>query len=152
MREWRYPGERHVAFFQLRGIAEKSIVRDSYRQLWRTFRSADRGRAWLANDGIQRYVDAMARPGAVTAALSCYRQLLRGGAVALSPARVIAVPALLLWGELDPYLGPWMADGLERSAPNLRVRRFVMADHWLNQQLPEQVNAELLAFLGNGEG
>jgi pimeloyl-ACP methyl ester carboxylesterase len=65
---------------------------------------------------------------------------------------VIAAPALLLWGELDPYLGPWMADDLERWAPNLRVRRFVMADHWLNQQLPEQVNAELLAFLGNGEG
>ncbi len=136
----------------MRGIAEKSIVRDNYSQLWRTLRAADRGRAWLADEDIQRYVDAMARPGAVTAALSYYRQLLRSGAAALSPARVIAAPALLLWGELDPYLGPWMADDLERWAPNLRVRRFTTAGHWLNQQLPEQVNAELLRFLREGEG
>jgi hypothetical protein len=56
--------------FSCAASPEKSIVRDSYRQLWRTFRAADRGRAWLADDDIQRYVDAMARPGAVTAALS----------------------------------------------------------------------------------
>ncbi len=126
MREWRYPGERHVAFFQLRGIAEKSIVRDSYRQLWRTFRAADRGRAWLADEDIQRYVDAMARPGAVTAALSYYRQLLRGGAVALSPARVIAAPALLLWGELDPL--SWPLDGRRPGALGAQPARPPLCD------------------------
>jgi len=116
-REWRHPGQfrrsAYVGFFQLRGVAENSITRDNYSQLWRTFRAADRGRAWLTDEDIQRFVDAMARPGAVTASLSYYRQLLRHGAEALSPARVITAPALLLWGELDPYLGPWMADGLE---------------------------------------
>jgi pimeloyl-ACP methyl ester carboxylesterase len=151
-REWRHPGQfrrsAYVGYFQLRGIAENSITRDNYSQLWRTFRSADRRRAWLTDEDIQRFVDAMARPGAVTAALSYYRQLLRHGAAALSPARVITAPSLLLWGELDPYLGPWMADGLERWALDLRVRRFSTAGHWLNQQMPEAVNAELLAFLG----
>jgi len=155
-REWRHPGQfrrsAYVGFFQLRGIAEDSITRDNYSQLWRTFRAADRGRAWLTDEDIQRFVDAMARPGAVTAALSYYRQLLRHGAEALSPARVITAPTLLLWGELDPYLGPWMADSLEPWAPDLRVRRFSTAGHWLNQQMPEAVNDELLAFLGKTEG
>ncbi|HEY1387063.1 MAG TPA: alpha/beta fold hydrolase [Ktedonobacterales bacterium] len=98
MREWRHPGQfrrsAYVGFFQLRGIAENSITRDNYSQLWRTFRAADRGRAWLTDEDIQRFVDAMARPGAVTAALSYYRQLLRHGAAALSPARVITAPSL----------------------------------------------------------
>ena len=154
-REWRHPGQfrrsAYVGFFQLPGIAERGIIRDNYRQLWRTFRSADRGHAWLTDEDIQRYVDAMARPGAVTAALSYYRQLLRRGAATLGPARVIQAPALLLWGELDRYLGPWMADNLEPWASDLRVRRFPTAGHWLNQQFPEAVNDELLAFLGEVE-
>lgn len=155
-REWRHPGQfrrsAYVGFFQLRGVAEDAIARDNYRQLWRTFRSADRGRAWLTDEDIQRFVDALARPGALSAALSYYRQLPRHGASALSPARVIDAPTLLLWGELDRYLGPWMADDLEPWAPAIRVRRFPTAGHWLNQQLPEQVNAELLSFLGEDHG
>lgn len=150
-REWRHPGQfrrsAYVGFFQLRGIAEDAIARDDFSYLWRTFRAADPGSAWLTRDDIQHFVDALARPGALTAALSYYRQLVRSGATALSPARVITAPVLLLWGELDPYLGPWMADDLEPWAPAIRVRRFATAGHWLNQQMPEQVNAELLAFL-----
>jgi epoxide hydrolase 4 len=150
-REWRHPGQfrrsAYVGFFQLRGIAENAIMRDNYRQLWRTFRSADRGRAWLTDEDIQRFVDAMARPGALPAALSYYRELVRHGAAAFSPARVIDAPTLLLWGELDHYLGGWMADDLTRWALHLRARRFSTAGHWLNQQMPEQVNAELVAFL-----
>ena len=154
-REWRHPGQwrrsAYVGFFQLPGVAENAITRDNYRQLWRTFRSADRGRTWLTDEDIQRFVDAMARPGAVTAALSYYRQLLRQGAATLGPARVIEPPALLLWGELDRYLGPWMSDNLESWAPHLRVRRFPTAGHWLNQQFPEAVNDELLAFFREAE-
>jgi len=47
-----------------------------------------------------------------------------------------------------------MADNnnLEPWATNLHVRRFSTAGHWLNQQIPEAVNAELLAFLGEDEG
>jgi pimeloyl-ACP methyl ester carboxylesterase len=150
-REWRHPGQfrrsAYVGFFQLRGIAEDAIARDDFSYLWRTFRAADPGSAWLSHDDIQHFVDALARPGALTAALSYYRQLLRNGATALSPARVITAPVLLLWGELDPYLGPWMADNLEPWAPAILVRRFATAGHWLNQQMPEQVNAELRAFL-----
>ncbi|HEU5367240.1 MAG TPA: alpha/beta hydrolase, partial [Ktedonobacterales bacterium] len=155
-REWRHPGQlrrsAYVGFFQLRGIAEDMIARDNFSFLWRTFRSADRGRAWLADEDIQRYVDAIARPGALTAALSYYRQPVQSSAAALSPARVIHAPTLLLWGELDRYLGPWMADGLEPWVSDLRVRRFSTAGHWLSQQIPERINTELLAFLGEDDG
>jgi epoxide hydrolase 4 len=137
----------YVGFFQLEGIAEEALSRDDYALIRRTFRSADRERAWLTDDDIQRYVDAIARPGALTAALSYYRQVVRRGPGAVGPARVITAPTLVLWGELDPYLGVESLDGLERWVNSLRVQRFATAGHWLNQQEPARINEALLEFL-----
>jgi pimeloyl-ACP methyl ester carboxylesterase len=137
----------YVGFFQLEGIAEDALARDNYALIRRTFRAADRERAWLTDADIQRYVDAIARPGALTAALSYYRQVVRRGPGIIGPARVITAPTLILWGELDPYLGIKSLDGLERWVDDLRVQRFATAGHWLNQQEPAHVNEALLEFL-----
>ncbi|HEY1387062.1 MAG TPA: alpha/beta hydrolase [Ktedonobacterales bacterium] len=149
-RAWKHPGQlrrsAYVGFFQLRGIAERAIERDGYALLWRTFRSADRGRAWLTDDDIQHNIDAIRRPGSLSAALEYYRQLPHTLAQA-SPMRVIQAPTLLLWGELDPYLGPWMADDLERWAHDLQVKRFPTLGHWPHLQAPERINAALQDFL-----
>jgi len=151
VREMRNPRQlrksAYIAFFQLNGIAERAIAANEYALIWRTFRSADRAGAWLSDADIQRYVDAIARPGAATAALNYYRQLVRTGPQALGPARVITAPTLVLWGELDPYLGPELLDGLDAWVRELRILRFPTAGHWLNQQEPERVNAALRAFL-----
>jgi pimeloyl-ACP methyl ester carboxylesterase len=151
LRELRHPRQMarsaFIAFFQLRGLAEYTMMRDDYAAIWRTFRAADRPRAWLTDADIQRYVEAIARPGALAAALEYYRQMLPGGPAAVSPMRVITAPTLLLWGELDPYLGPELADGLDPWVRDLTVQRFPTAGHWLNQQEPERVNAALLTFL-----
>jgi epoxide hydrolase 4 len=137
----------YVGFFQLEGIAEDALARDNYALIRRTFRAADRERAWLTDADIQRYVDAIARPGALTAALSYYRQVVRRGPGIVGPARVIPAPTLVLWGELDPYLGIESLEGLERWMDDLRALRFSTAGHWLNQQEPARVNEALLEFL-----
>jgi pimeloyl-ACP methyl ester carboxylesterase len=136
----------YIAFFQLRGIAEDRIARDDYALIRRTLRADDRARAWLSDDDIQRYVDAIARPGALRCALEYYRQLVRRGPSVLGPMRVIEAPTLVLWGELDPYLGLGFLDGLDRFVRDLRIERFPTAGHWLNQQEPARVNAALAAF------
>jgi epoxide hydrolase 4 len=149
-REWKHLGQirrsAYVAFFQLRGFAERAIERDGYAMLWRTFRAADRGRAWLTDDDIQRNIVAMSRPGALSAALEYYRQLPHALAH-LSPMRVIGAPTLLLWGELDPYLGPWMADDLEPWVRDVQVKRFTTLGHWPHLQAPGRINAALREFL-----
>lgn len=149
-RGWKHLGQlrrsAYIAFFQLRGIAERVIERDDYALLWRTFRAADRGRAWLSDDDIQRTIDAISRPGVLSAALEYYRQLPHALAH-VSPMRVIGAPTLLLWGELDPYLGPWMADDLKPWAPALQVKRFSTLGHWPHVQDPEHINATLTEFL-----
>jgi pimeloyl-ACP methyl ester carboxylesterase len=137
----------YVGFFQLEGIAEDALARDNYALIRRTFRAADRERAWLTDADIQRYVDAIARPGALTAALSYYRQVVQRGPGVIGPAHVITAPTLVLWGELDPYLGVESLDGLERWVDDLRVQRFSTAGHWVNQQEPARVNEALLEFL-----
>jgi pimeloyl-ACP methyl ester carboxylesterase len=141
----------YVGFFQLRGLAEASIARDDYALLRRTFRAADRGRAWLTDDDIQQYIEAIARPGALSAALEYYRQLPKALAQ-LSPMRVILAPTLVLWGELDPYLGPELVDHLDRWVRHLTVRRYPTSGHWLNQQEPERINQEIRSFLDQPAG
>jgi pimeloyl-ACP methyl ester carboxylesterase len=142
----------YIGLFQLHGMAERAVARDDYAVVRRTFRGADRARAFLADGDIQRYVDAIARPGALSAALAYYRQLPHPSSFrAISPLRVITAPTLVLWGEQDPYLGPELLDGLDDWVRDLYVRRFAAAGHWLNQQEPERVNAELLAFLTGGQ-
>ena len=154
LRELRSPGQlrrsSYVGFFQLRGLAECVIARDDYAVIRRMFRAADRGRAWLADEDIERFVRAIARPGALSAALEYYRRLLRPAALRqVSPLRVIEAPTLVLWGELDIALGVGLLDGLDRWVRDLRVVRFPTAGHWLNQQEPERVSAALGAFFGD---
>lgn len=137
----------YVGFFQLRGIAERAIERNDYSMIWRTLRAADRGHAWLTDRDIQRCVEAISRPGVLTAALEYYRQLPHD-MPHVSPLRVVEAPTLLIWGELDPYLGPTLAGGLEPWVRDLRVKRFPTLGHWPHQQDPERVNDTLRAFLG----
>jgi pimeloyl-ACP methyl ester carboxylesterase len=150
-RALRSPGQwlrsAYVGFFQLEGVAEEALARDDYALIRRTFRAADRERAWLTDADIQRYINAIDRPGALTAALSYYRQVVRRGPGIVGPARVITAPTLVVWGELDPYLGVDSLDGLERWVDDLRVQRFSTAGHWVNQQEPARVNEALLVFL-----
>jgi epoxide hydrolase 4 len=152
LRAWRRPGQlarsAYVGFFQLRGLAERAIARDDYAVIRRTLRGTDRGRAWLSDEDVQRYVTAIARPGVLSAALEYYRQLRPRHLAALGPLRVISAPTLLLWGELDTALGPELAEGLEPWVRDFTLQRFPVAGHWLNQQEPERVNAALLDFLG----
>jgi pimeloyl-ACP methyl ester carboxylesterase len=149
-RELRHPRQwlrsSYVAFFQLRGVAEDALSRDGYAMVWRTFRAADRARAWLSDADIQCFADAIARPGALPAALEYYRQLPHALA-RLGPARVIPAPTLVLWGELDPYLGVGLLDELDRWVATLELRRFPTAGHWLNQQEAVAVNVALASFL-----
>lgn len=139
----------YIAFFQLRGLAERAIAARDFEAIRRVFRADDPSGAWLSDADLDRYVAAISRPGALAAALAYYRALARANSYfTLSPMRVLHMPTLALWGELDRALGPDLLDGLDRWVSDLRVRRFPTATHWLNEQEPEQVNAELLAFLG----
>jgi epoxide hydrolase 4 len=59
----------------------------------------------------------------------------------------IPAPTLLIWGEQDPALGIRLTAGLSSWVPNLRVAPLADASHWVQNDVPEQVNRLMLEFL-----
>jgi pimeloyl-ACP methyl ester carboxylesterase len=108
------------------------------------------------SDGVdeQRQIDALSRPGALTAALNWYRANIDPRSFAAAPAdRLphVSCPTLGVWSDRDPFLteaqmtesarfvdGPW------------RYERVDGVDHWLPVRASEQVNGLLLDFLTAG--
>ena len=59
----------------------------------------------------------------------------------------IEQPALVVWGERDPFLEKRLADDFDRYVPSLEKRFLPHAGHWVQQEEPEAVNDALLHFL-----
>lgn len=97
------------------------------------------------------YQAALEKPGVLTSALNYYRQLLSPQAWlrnwGRSPTSVTA-PTLVLWGEDDTFLSHRLTEGIETfvDAP-FNLRLIPNCGHWIQQEVPQIVNRELLSFL-----
>lgn len=167
----------YILYFQRPGVAEAELDADPARTLAGFFQSPDRARLdqllregpaalgprgggllerlpvaphgdFLSDADFAVYVDAFTRTG-FRGGLNWYRNFDRNWELTayLHGARVQA-PALMIAAELDPVLRPELADGMQAWVPDLR-RTHVVADcgHWTQQEKPDEVNRELLAFL-----
>ncbi len=72
---------------------------------------------------------------------------VRRNPFASSMLRRIDVPALLIWGEEDPYLDVQLTEGLDRWVPTIRVERIPNASHWVQIDAAERVNELMIDFL-----
>jgi len=139
----------YMAFFQLPRLPEALIRRDDFASLRRLLKGDPVRPDAFTDADIERYVEALARPGALTAALNYYRALVRRDPRrAASDVRRTDAPVLVVWGERDRYLGPELAAPSAALVPNARVERLPDASHWVHHDSPERVNALLLDFLG----
>jgi pimeloyl-ACP methyl ester carboxylesterase len=59
----------------------------------------------------------------------------------------INCPTLILWGEQDQAFVKENIDGVEEYVPDVRIKRFPDASHWLQHELPDAVNLEIETFL-----
>jgi pimeloyl-ACP methyl ester carboxylesterase len=94
---------------------------------------------------VERYVRALAEPGALTGSLNWYRGLPFSGRPAVGR---VAVPTTYVWGRYDPALGRPAA---ERTGAYVRgPYRFVELDagHWLPEAAPDEVAEAVLARIG----
>lgn len=138
----------YVFFFQLPWLPEWSLGAGRFRAVRRVFRTDPvRAGAFSAAD-IERYVEALAQPGALTASVNYYRALLRFHPLGFTrELHVIDAPVLVIWGEQDRALGRELAEPPRRWVPNLRIERLPDASHWVQVDRPERVNQLLLSFL-----
>ncbi len=105
----------------------------------------------FTRENAKLYEAALAKPGAIAAALNYYRQMLTPGAwwqqLSQAPA-LIQSPTLVLWGQEDRLLSQQLLQDLEKlvAAP-FSLRLVPECGHWIQQEAPQTVNRELLHFL-----
>jgi len=138
----------YIFFFQIPWLPELLIRAGNYAMLRWTFRNDPVRPSAFSEDDIERYAEAMARPGALTAAINYYRALFRQNPLsAWSSLRRIDAPVLVIWGARDRFLGAELAEPDRKWVPNVRVERLADASHWVQLDQPEAVNTLLLNFL-----
>jgi pimeloyl-ACP methyl ester carboxylesterase len=89
---------------------------------------------------------ALAQPGAAQAMIHWYRAAFRYRPA--KKASTIETPTLLIWGEEDMALGKPLTYGLARWVPGLRLHYVAHCGHWVQNEAPDEVNGEILSFLG----
>lgn len=138
----------YMFFFQLPWLPERVIRAGNFAGLERTFRHDPIRPGSFSDEEIQLYKQALARPGALTAALNYYRALFRyRPKEGIRDVRPIPVSTLLIWGEHDRYLSNHLTENLEKWVPNSKVCRLPHASHWVQNDAPEDVNRLMLEFL-----
>jgi pimeloyl-ACP methyl ester carboxylesterase len=121
-----------------------SIVRNLFQE------QAVRKGAFTTQD-TEIYRAALEKPGVLSAVLNHYRQFFspQGWMTRWwrSPSP-ITVPTLVLWGEEDFLFSQKLLDGMETlvKAP-MQLKRLRQCGHWIQQEVPQTVNRELLDFL-----
>jgi pimeloyl-ACP methyl ester carboxylesterase len=144
----------YILFFQLPLLPERALTRNGAALVARTLRGGSHVREAWPRDELDRYRAAFLEAGAASAALAYYRTAARRALLGRRAVRAnpIACPTLVLWGVHDRALGdelvaprrlaPFFASG---NAPE--IVRIAEAGHFVQNEAPERVNAELLRWL-----
>jgi len=140
---------RYVFLFQLPFLPERGMRRGNFALLEKMLRRDPVRPGAFSDADIRLYKEALGRPGAITSAINYYRAALRRPPRTRGRRWPAGLPALLVWGEKDRYLGPALAEGLEEWVPGIRVARLADASHWVQNDAPEKVNRLLVEFLGD---
>jgi pimeloyl-ACP methyl ester carboxylesterase len=127
-------------FFQFEGVAEAWMQLDDWALL----------REFLRGDGdVDRYIEDLSRPGALTASLNWYRANLSPRPPGPGrPMPPVKAPTLAVWSTNDHYLD---GDRMEASAAFVegpwRYERIDGASHWIPLDAPDRLNELLLEWL-----
>jgi epoxide hydrolase 4 len=135
----------YMFFFQLRWLPERAVRAGDWRAFRYGFEHDARPGAFTAQD-IDRYREAWAQPGAITATINYYRaSMRRPGAARRGALGPVTAPTLVIWGERDRYLGAELAEPDPADVPGLeRVVRLPEASHWVQHDEPDRVSELLI--------
>lgn len=135
----------YIFFFQLPFLPELGFKRNEGRDMADALRRTGR-RGTFSDEDLDRYREAWAKPGAVTAMLNWYRGTTRARPDIPKDVR-IKVPTLLIWGARDTALGREMAQPSIDLCDDGRLVMIEEATHWVQHDEPDRVNQLLGDFL-----
>ena len=136
----------YVLVFRLPWLPEWLLSAHDYRAVRDMFRYKPARRGAFTESKINDYVEALAKPGALTAALDYYREFFRRDALTMARSARTDAETLVIWGERDPALGLELLEGLHHVAPRACVYRIPDAGHWVQNEAPDEVNRVLVEF------
>ncbi len=87
----------------------------------------------------------MTKLGTAKAAINYYRAMFRNQKDELLAK--ITVPVLIVWGCQDGALGEELADASPKYCNNVQLKKIPNASHWVQQDVPDEVNKYVEAFL-----
>lgn len=146
-RRWRM--KAYVFFFMIPFLPDWIFRRWNDAVIEEVFQRAcydpERG---VGAESMRLYKEAFARPGAHRAALAYYRAIWRGLRTARADwDRQVEVPTLVLWGVADAALPIENTFGLEKHVRDLQIHYVPRAGHFVMEEQPEIVTAQMLKFL-----
>jgi pimeloyl-ACP methyl ester carboxylesterase len=130
----------YMLLFQFPGIAEEWLRADDFRDL----------REFCIHPDIDRVVERLADPQALTASLNLYRAILPPTSLIDQPVAVppVQAPVMGVWSSGDLAL---TEEAMTGSAAHLvgpwRYERLDGVGHWMQLDAPQALNALLLDFL-----
>lgn len=145
MKDWRQMFRAiHMLAFQLPVLPEALLRFRNFGLVRYILRNDPVRKDAFSESDIDRYVDALSRPGALTATLSYYRAASRYGLI--KPLNDIDEDVLVVWGTQDPYLGSHLAEPPDNLVPNARIEYIDDASHWVQVDRPDRVGEFLVDF------
>lgn len=141
----------YVLAFQVPGIPEWLIQQNLKEVVSNVFQGQAIRKGAFSSEETKLYQSALEKPGALSAALNYYRQMLSPWNWLKDFGRTpnpVTAPTLVLWGEEDSLLSQNMIKELDQlvQAP-FKLTVVPHCGHWIQQEAPQTVNRELLAFL-----
>eukprot|EP00300_Choanocystis_sp_HF-7_P037582 c53784_g1_i1.p2 GENE.c53784_g1_i1~~c53784_g1_i1.p2 ORF type:complete len:371 (+),score=56.38 c53784_g1_i1:10-1122(+) len=148
---WQMLRSWYIFVFQLPLLPELFVAANDYQfiELCLTSRNfgVRRPNALTAAD-IEAYKYSMSRPGALTATINYYRNVLNRPSAADAAAlrQPLGVPTLVLWGMEDRALGFELMRGINEWVRDVRVVQLAGVSHWSPQDNIGAFNSALFEF------
>ena len=142
----------YMLLFQFPDVAEEWLAKDDFANL-RSFVFDTAAPGTFPTEDRAVFCEALARPGRLTAALNYYRANIPPESWLKPPPDLppITVPTTILWGEADAYMSMVLLErSMQKVTGPLHVERLAGVSHWLQQEIPDRVNALLVAALARG--
>jgi epoxide hydrolase 4 len=141
----------YMFFFQIPWLPEAVLQFGDYQLIEEAFTRMAVNKSAFTSEDIKRYKDAAAKPGALTAMLNYYRNILQGGILQRQWGKLY-IPTLMIWGEEDMALGVELTYGTEVYVEDFTIRYIPHCSHWVQQEKPELVNQYIREFLVAKQG
>ena len=133
--------------FQLPMLPEWLLSKNDYEQLHDIFTGVVTANPTFTSEELDRYREAAAKPGALTAMLNYYRNVFQPQGLFDQNWTTLSMPTLMIWGEQDTAFGKELTYGTGAYVRNLTVRYIPDGTHWLPQENPQLVHRYVREFL-----